>query len=78
MDNRLDFISEFKNHDEAISQMTICRRQFMLLDDQLKGLMDHGSDNPAMLRSISNSRTRLEEALQHAIKALCLMHEVKK
>ena len=79
MDNRLDFIKSFKDEDLAISEMTGCRAKFRDLDEALRLEAKAASDynNQAMARSVANARTRLEEACQHAIKALCLKHELK-
>jgi hypothetical protein len=77
MNNRLDFISKFKDEDIAILEMTGCRAKFIELDEALRIEAQLAQDNnlPAMARSIANARTRLEEACQHAIKALCIKHE---
>lgn len=79
MNNRLDFISEFRDKDLAILEMSGCRFKFMELDKalQIEAKIAIDYNIPAMARSIANARTRLEEALQHAIKALCLKHEKK-
>lgn len=77
MNNRLDFISKFKDENLAILEMSGCRREFIELDRKLqieaKIAVDY--NNPAMGRSVANARTHLEEALQHSIKALCLKNE---
>lgn len=77
MNNRLDFINEFINKDLAIREMKDCRYQFIELDKalQIEAKVAIDYNIPGMARSIANARTRLEEALQHAIKALCLKHE---
>jgi len=78
MDNRLDFISKFNDEDLTILEMNACRHKFIELDNALReeAILAASSSNAAMARSIANARTRLEEALQHAIKALCLKHEL--
>lgn len=77
MNNRLDFINKFIDDDSAIKEMTKCRKEFMDIDDNLSQLAIEAKDKPAMARSIANARTRLEESLQHSIKALCLKHEAE-
>ena len=75
MNIRLDFISEFENPILVCEEMRMIRCQFMLIDEALRSEFQHANDNPAMARSLANARTHVEEACQHAIKALCLKHE---
>jgi len=79
MNNRLDYINNFKDKDKATREMAECRLKFIHIDDLLRveDKVATDNNNPAMARSIANSRTRLEEACQHAIKALCLKHEAE-
>lgn len=78
MDNRLDFISKFKDQDSAINEMTKARKQFIEIDIELVSLaITRDFKDPAFQRQISLARTLLEQSLQHTIKALCLLHEDK-
>lgn len=74
MDNRLDFISKFFDHDAAVNEMAILRREFMILDTKLKGLQER-TQKLADIRCIALARTNLEVALSYGIKSLCLIHE---
>ena len=76
MNNRLDFISKFKDHEIAVAEMSEIRKLFMALDSMLQFLMKETSD-AATLRVAAISRTHIESALHYAIKALCLRHEDK-
>lgn len=81
MNIRLDFIAKFKDEDEAVNQMKETRNQFIELDLKLKSLVylnpNTITPNEALLRSVSLARTNLEQALQYAIKSLCLLHEAE-
>ena len=80
MDNRLDFVSKFKDHDAAINEMTRSRKCFIALDEALRELAQEDivvGTNPQIQRQISIARTHIEDACQHTIKALCLKHEAK-
>ena len=78
LDIRLDFI---KKIDPAnIEMMTILRNKFIDLDNEMKDFEEFGchDDNvQAAMRSLSIARTHLETSCMHAIKALCLIGEVK-
>ena len=77
MNNRLDYISKFVDDKKATDEMTKLRIDFMNIDSILRDQGEFSKDNPAMARSLANARTRLEESLQHSIKALCLKHEAE-
>lgn len=75
MNIRLDFIDKFVDEDMAIMEMSGVRHEFMKLDEKIKSEYAHAADKPAMQRSLANARSRIEDALHHMIKALCLKHE---
>jgi hypothetical protein len=73
-DNRLDYIS---NIDKGcIDKMTNIRGMFMALDE-LIGMQGDKMSSAAGCRAVSLSRTHLEISLQFAIKALCILGEIK-
>ena len=75
MNNRLDFISKFKDSGIAIAQMSGMRQMFIEIDNILIDIHESLDEGCAGRRSVDNSRLHLEEACQHAIKALSLLHE---
>lgn len=77
MNNRLDFISEFTNQDEAINEMKACRNRYIELDGRLRETADEVPSNPEACRCIAIARSHIETALQYSIKALCLKWEKK-
>lgn len=78
MNNRLDFISEFQNKELAINEMTLARNHFIDIDDRLRQMVDPKLQRDAQIgRQVALARTHIEEALEHTIKALCLIHEKK-
>ena len=79
LDIRLDFIS--KIDPVNIEMMTILRRKFIDLDNEMKDFEELGCPEEnvqAAMRALSIARTHLETACQYAIKSLCLIGEVKK
>jgi hypothetical protein len=76
MDNRLDFISRFRDDQLAKAEMQEIRFKIIAIDNYLKDLTKK-SASPSFLRSLSLARTNLEQSLQYTIKALCLFWEDK-
>jgi hypothetical protein len=76
MDNRLDFISKFKNETLAGMEFRAARERFIEIDAELQKLLENPVE-PALARSVSLARTYLEQSLQYTIKSLCLKHEDK-
>lgn len=78
MNNRLDYITSFKNKQIADDEMNQLRSDFIKIDDKLRLIASvNESHDAALVRSVSLARTHLEQAQMHAIKALCLKHENK-
>jgi hypothetical protein len=76
MDNRLDYINNFKDLDVAAADMSEMRKSFMAIDAALVEIMEVCED-VAGQRALAIARTHVETAQMYAIKGLCLFHEDK-
>ena len=75
-DNRLDYISNIE--PQFIDMMTVLRQEFIVLDAKLRVMSSlEPAKRDGVSRCLSLARTNIETALQQAIKALCLMGEIK-
>lgn len=76
LDIRLDFISNFKNNELAIKEMSELREKYIALDKILTDIFEC-EKNPALLRTLAIARTSLETSLMYAIKTCCLAYEAE-
>ena len=74
LDIRLDFITNIK--PEYVETMKNIRLAIITLDKEMQSIPGESNDS-AGLRSLALARTNLEQACQHAIKALCIFGENK-
>jgi hypothetical protein len=73
---RLDFIRNIE--ENAIEMMTDIRNEYLALDMSIQDFEEaYPEISNEAGRCISIARTNLETSLQYAIKALCLLGEIK-
>lgn len=75
MNNRLDFIGNFKNNHLATLEMSTARQRFMEIDEELRKMAEQHSNDYPLARALALAREHVESALFYTIKSLCLKHE---